>query len=558
MKINQLFFGVLILIFTTPCISQSEKPTSISSYEVIPIDKIYANELLGNYIYFTEDASLKKSINEAVHFNYKKSDSKVINFGFTNTVTWLKFNVKNYGDKHLKKILKIRKSLQDSLTLYYKVNNKWKQYNNGYLVNEDDKPIAGTSQYFPIEFSPKQSQTFYLKTYSKYGKSFAISILTKDDYFKDEQNELLIMSLIIGALLIIIFYNLLLGIGLKDKVYFLYTGTILGGLLVQITVRGFLKKFLIDDWYFLQQWCGAIFIAFGTMVTAKFCIHFLETKRYSKSSHWLLNFVFYYEIIALAYEIISYEVFNVHPTNEFVALGVMACSFIALYAGIKVYLAGNSFAKYLVIAWLCYCVSIVIYGLTAFVLIPENIITLNAYMIGSIVEVILLSLALIDRYRSLDNEKMNLVAQLISKEKDISLKAKEIIALQMESVKQLQSKLKISDSLQKIVKKDTQININSVLADIRSNKIEDKKLLILKQQIKDYNTNFIISLTSKFPKLSKTEIEIAVFTKMKLTRKEIADIRGTTIHAVKIAKARLKKKLNLSAKESLDEFLTSL
>ncbi len=100
------------------------------------------------------------------------------------------------------------------------------------------------------------------------------------------------MALIIGALVIIIFYNILLGVGLHDSVYFLYAGTILGGLLVQITVRGFMKKNLLDEMPFIQEWCTPIFLTFGTIATAQFCIHFLETKKYSKSSHWLLNGIF--------------------------------------------------------------------------------------------------------------------------------------------------------------------------------------------------------------------------------------------------------------------------
>ncbi len=178
-------------------------------------------------------------------------------------------------------------------------------------------------------------------------------------------------------------------------------------------------------------------------------------------------------------------------------------------------------------------------------------------MIGSILEAILLSLAVADRYNTLEKEKFNLVAQLISMEKDISLKSKEVMALQMESVKQLPSKLKIAQSLEQIVNNDTDVNVNSILADIRSSKIEDKKALIFKQKIANYNSDFVAQLSSKFPELSKTDIEIASFSKLKLTRKEIAELRGTTIHAVKSAKSRLKKKLNLSAMDSLEDFLES-
>ena len=526
--------------------------------DTIFTDVITSKSILGNYFYVAEDATLQMGIKEAVNLNYKKSEKERINLGFTNTNVWLKFNIKNTTPKHFSKLLRIQKPLLDSVSLYYKTAHKWNVYHTGVMVNEADKPIKGTSLYFPLDLTPQQTQTYYIKTYSQYGKSYAVSIVNQDDYLNNEQNELLAMALIIGALIIIIFYNLLLGIGLRDNVYFLYAGTILGGLLVQITVRGFMKKFLLDEMPFLQEWCTPIFLTFGTIITAQFCIHFLETKKYSRSAHWLLNGIFYYALLALAYVMIRQTFLGHPPNNSPIAMGLLLCSFLALYAGIKTYIGGNSFAKYLIIAWATYCTTVIIYTLTVFVILPENAFTLNAYMIGSILEAILLSLAVADRYNTLEKEKFNLVAELISMKKDISLKTKEVMALQMESVKQLRSKLKIAQSIEKIVDKDTDVNVNAILADIRSSKIEDKKALVIKQQIASYNTNFVTQLAINFPELSKTDIEIASLSKLKLTRKEIAELRGTTVHAVKMAKSRLKKKLNLTSEDVLEDFLNQI
>ncbi len=555
MSKHQNLFTLYFISFWAVCISQTKMNSEFFEKEIIPIDQVTSDQVLGTYIYIAEDTNLKKEVDEAVNLQYKKSKKEIINLGFTNTNVWLRFKIKNNSENPVSRLLRIRKPLLDSVSLFYKIKSKWKRYDTGYMVNEKDKPIKGTSLHFPLSLAPQESHTYYLKTYSQYGKSYSLSLITEDDYLTNEQNELLAITLIIGALVIIIFYNLLLGIGLKDRVYFLYAASILSGLLVQITVRGFTKKFLLDDIPFLQEWLTPILLTFGTVITAQFCIHFLKTKKYSKSAHWLLTGIYYYGLTALVFAMIRQEVFELPPNNTPVAMGLMLCSLLALYSGIATYLAGNSFAKYLVIAWACYCTTVMIYTLTVFVILPENFFTLNAYMIGSILEAILLSLAVVDRYKTLEKEKLDLVTQLISQEKDISLKTKEIMSLQMESVKQLQSKLKIAENLQKIVKKDTEVDTQSVLADIRSSKIEDQKTLVIKQQIADQNINFTTKLKAEFPKLSKTDIEIATFSKMKLTRKEIAELRGTTVHAVKIARARLKKKLHLTSDHTLEDFL---
>ena len=557
MKTNRFFLHLLFGVF--PFFSfgfENEISTSIAN-DTIFVNAITPKDILGKFIYVAEDPTLKNTIDEAVDLAYKKSEKEIINLGFTNTNVWLKFTLKNNSQKDFNKLLRIQKPLLDSVSLYFKEKSEWKVYHTGVMVNEADKPIRGTSLHFPIDLDPKQTREYYIKTYSQYGKSYTISLIDQHTFLQNEQNELLAMALIIGALVIIIFYNILLGVGLRDSVYFLYASTILGGLLVQITVRGFMKKFLLDEMPFIQEWCTPIFLTLGTIATAQFCIHFLETKKYSKSSHWLLSGIFYYEIVALAFVMIRQKFFGHPPNNSPVAMGLLLCSFFALYSGIKTYLRGNSFAKYLVIAWATYCTTVIIYTLTVFVILPENFFTLNAYMIGSILEAILLSLAVADRYNTLEKEKFNLVAQLISMKKDMTLKTKEIMALQMESVKQLRSKLKIAQNIEKIVDQNIDVNVNSILADIRSSKIEDQKALVIKQQIANYNSDFVNQLSEKFPKLSKTDIEIASLSKLKLTRKEIAELRGTTFHAVKIGRARLKKKLNLSVEDSLEDFLES-
>lgn len=234
----------------------------------------------------------------------------------------------------------------------------------------------------------------------------------------------------------------------------------------------------------------------------------------------------------------------------------MVFSFLALFSGIRVYRAGNRSAKFLVFAWSSYCATIVMYVCTLLVLLPINLVTVNAYVIGSVLEAVLLSLAVADRYRTVENEKLELVTELISKKEDISIKSKEILKLQMESVSQLRSKIEIANNIKKLAKDDEGVTLDNLLIQVRSTKLEDQKALVLKKQIADFNEEFIFKLQKHFPNLSKTEVELATFSRLKLSRKEVADLRGTTIHAVKSGRRRLKKSLNLSAEDSLETFLS--
>ncbi|GAA0712055.1 hypothetical protein GCM10009430_02090 [Aquimarina litoralis] len=544
-----LVLGVISPIFC----QENQNPDRI-----IEVTTIGSDDLLGTYLYYSKDVPPEYDIEQAQKLTYQLSSKDILNLGFSDESVWHRFKINNASDTIVERMLRIEKPLQDSLQLYYKKNDRWVGSNTGYMVHTKDKDFNGSSLYFSLKFEPNSEQTFYLRTKSKYGRSYSMKLLEEEDFRKMERNELMLVCLLIGILVTIVFYNLILGWGLKDSIYFLYGGTVIGGLLTQISVRGFFKQFLVDENLFIQEWCAPFFIAFGTVVTAQFCVKFLETATYDKLSHRLLKGIIWFQVIAFFYEIIRFEVFGYYTTNKLVAVGLMIFGFLALFSGIRVYMAGNQFAKYLVAAWTSYCITIVMYVCTLLVIIPINGVTVNAYVIGSVLEAILLSLAVADRYRTLQSEKLKLATEIISKEQDISVKSKEIIKLQMETVQQLRSKIEIADNLKKLDKEEGGVTLKNILADARSTKLEDQKALLLKKELAEYHTEFINKLSSQFPNLTKTDIEICSFIKIGLSRKEISNLRNTSLDAVKSSRFRLKKKLNLSQNDSLDEYIRSL
>lgn len=547
-----LFLGIT---FSSFC----QQTTNYENFDkVIDVTKVDADHLLGEYLYYSKDVPSSYNVDQAQKLEYQLSNKNILNIGFSNKSVWNRFKIKNTSNTIVERVLRIEKPLQDSLQLFHKKNNKWIVSNTGYMVNTKDKDINGASLYFSLKFEPNSEQVYYLRTKSKYGRSYAMKLLKEEDYRLLERNELILTCLLIGILMTIFFYNLILGWGLKDAIYFLYGGTVIGGLLTQISVRGFYKRFLVDENLFIQEWSAPFFIAFGTVVTAQFCIKFLETDKYDKFSHRLLQGIIWFQIFSFFYELIRQEVFGYYTTNKLVAVGLLVFGFSALFSGIRVYMAGNKSAKYLIAAWASYCATIVMYVCTLLVIIPINIVTVNAYVLGSVLEAILLSLAVADRYRILESEKIKLVTELILKEQDISLKSKEIIQLQMETVKQLRSKINIADNLKKLDKEEDGITLKNIIAQVRSTKLEDQKALLLQKKLAEYDTEFLKNLTSRHPNLTKTDIEICSFIKIGLSRTEIASLRKTSIDAIKSTRYRLKKKLNLGVGESLDDYINSI
>lgn len=83
----------------------------------------------------------------------------------------------------------------------------------------------------------------------------------------------------------------------------------------------------------------------------------------------------------------------------------------------------------------------------------------------------------------------------------------------------------------------------------------DENLISSEEEIQKLGTEFITRLKNKFPDLTENDIKLLGLIKMKLTNKQIAEIKNITPESVKIAKNRLRKKLNLKAGSSFSSLL---
>lgn len=167
--------------------------------------------------------------------------------------------------------------------------------------------------------------------------------------------------------------------------------------------------------------------------------------------------------------------------------------------------------------------------------------------------VVVLILFILNRQRTKEQAYQNILLN-----KKVANKSEEIEQLLKETMKHLKSKEKLTSNLQKFSREEEGITLQSILSDLKASKADDTKFILIKQNIEKINFDFIQKLKQKYPNLTKTEIEVCSFIKMGLSRKEIAEVRSTSEYAVKTMRNRVRKKIQIDATITLDEYLNSL
>jgi hypothetical protein len=90
---------------------------------------------------------------------------------------------------------------------------------------------------------------------------------------------------------------------------------------------------------------------------------------------------------------------------------------------------------------------------------------------------------------------------------------------------------------------------------VRSQIYVNKQTDLLRENIDALSAEYYKKLREEFPSLTKTEMKLCSFIRLKLTIPQIADLQNIDTASVVVGRYRLKKKLGLDTNQNLDEFL---
>ncbi len=500
------------------------------------------------YLYLYVDSTRQKTIEDVLQLDFVTNPNKTYNQGYNTEADWIRFSVTNSTQHGIDRLLMINKLLMDSVQLYFKNDGRWQEMLGGEHDPEMQKTYAGANIYFPIHLSINDTAVFYLRVTGPYGKQFSLSIIDEEERKYLDAAERSIQGIYIGALLIITLYNLFLGFSVKDSLYFHYALSNVATLCAVLALRGAFISILGSDFNHLVPVLTSCFIGFWGAVVTNFSVRILDLKKYSRISFYLLLIV---SILAVTSTIaVNVMIANGSQiTYRLVPASSVIISFISIIAGAIALRKGSHYARFFLLAWTGMLVSSSLYALVVTGVIELNPFTSNFYVFGSLLEVLLLSFALADRYNFILNERARLKEELHHKEGDLAM----VIS---DNRMRHQYRTKLLQEVEEVSKADSEslrAKLNSLIRELRMQNDTEKKFDFMQENIATVNQAFDQKLKDAYPRLSASERELCHLIKLNLSVKDIARLRNTTEGAIKTARYRIKDKMNLKSLAELDD-----
>ncbi|MFY0253535.1 7TM diverse intracellular signaling domain-containing protein [Chitinophaga sp. 30R24] len=380
---------------------------------------------IGSYLDLYTDEKDTLSIESARQQAFKPSDQDVPNLQITPYTQWAKFSILNESDAS-KLMLEVEYPIIDDITLYELLpDGTIKSKRMGEFTSFEDRGYDHQNYQFPIYIPQHEARQFYLKVKAGEQLQLPINLSTPDNIVDKNNKRELIFGIYVGVILAMIFYNLFIYISTRDNSYLIYVSYIICTGLTQVTLQGYSFRFLYPHSTWLAMHATALVPIFNGLTALVFIQKFLSTRINYPIGHKLLNVTFCLYSICLVPTFLD----QYNYAQILVQLVAFIGAIVALIVAYRISLKGVSAARFFLLAWSIFLLSIFVFVLRNFNLLPFNNFTDYALQIGSALEVLLLSFALAHKINVFKAEKeaSQQIALAISQENERLVREQNII-----------------------------------------------------------------------------------------------------------------------------------
>lgn len=405
MQKNTLFFLLVSLFFLTAVALTGCAPQPISSSEPIPpaltltsTEQAYHPGLNSSYLPDpSQTLTLDQVRSEPYASRFRPSTSLVPNFGVNGGVYWLKTEIKVEADCEW--LLEFSLPVLSRLDAYL-IDSQGQVVHapptTGFGYPFSTRDIPGESLLVNLPLKAGQAYTLYLRAESLL-VSFPIAIWPIEVFEQHVQVTNILNMLFYGALLVMVLYNLILGILLRDSVYIYYTIALSSLFLLLFTVDGYAQRYLWPNWVWFNQVTPPLLLGSATASLLTITNNLLKTRERARRQYWLLYTL---AIIQIGFALAAFFIGPVLIKFQvpLIMIGILS----ALVVGFSAYRKKQQQARTYLLSWTLFLVLALVTILQRLGWIASSFEPETNVKIGVLILTILLSLILV---KQLEKEK---------------------------------------------------------------------------------------------------------------------------------------------------------
>ena len=359
-----------------------------------------------NSIFYYTTTNYNKSINDIKDFEFKKKLNPQI--GYIDSLVWVKICIENKSNYPKEYILTLNYPLINYIDFYQFNDEKLvKEINTGDNLEFSTREIDSRHFVFKIVIDKNKSSDVFLRINGE-GDTIILplELIEANNSYNESSTLILILGLLYGVFFFTILFNLLMYIYIKSRLFLYYTLYILLTFLFLSYTDGFIFQFLFPENIILNEYSITFFIFSGLIFMLLFYIDYLKIyDTMPKVYKITLGFIGLGILLTILSFFSKHMLYIILELSGLYALSVMMLIIItSLIIMIK---KQNKFAVFFLASITFWVIGLVIYLLRDYGVIEDNFFTLHSIKIGVALEVSVMSILLIQRFRTQLNDVNN-------------------------------------------------------------------------------------------------------------------------------------------------------
>jgi signal transduction histidine kinase len=350
---------------------------------------------LGPAIEYREDPEGQLTLDEirvSSKQDWKASGENVPNFGFTRSAYWLKFTIKGDETQSRSMLLQIAYPALDELELYIP------QADGNYVVKKtgdhqlfQERDVDNRNFIFKLDI--KGETTYYLRSASTGSMKIPLKLFDPEHFQEIDEKQVLEIGFFCGIIIAMLLYNSFLAVTIRDITYVYYIGYIGLLLIFSLSLNGMAFQYLWPRNIWLANFSIPLTMYGSACFALFFSSRFLRTPRLVPVANKFITGLKVWALIGIALmPFVPYKF-----TTQSSTAHTLVLNFVLMATGLILVKRGERSARFYMIAFAAIWCGMAAKALQTLGIIPVSYFTENGVFIGSMMEVILLSLALGDK-----------------------------------------------------------------------------------------------------------------------------------------------------------------
>lgn len=356
---------------------------------------------IGRYLELYTDKSNQLSFEEVQHQSFSPSGQDVPNLQITPYTQWARFSITNNSTaNHL--MLEVESPTIDDITIYERrPDGSYASTRLGEFVPFQARGYDHQNYRFKLTIPQDSTKQYYLRVKAGEQLQLPIYLGTAETIYEKNSRRDIIFGIYIGVILAMAFYNLFIWLSTRDKSYLTYVSYIIFVGLTQVTLQGYAFRFLWPGSSWLAMHSTVLVPVFNGLTALWFIQQFLSTRENYPLGNKLINVVIGLYLLCLIPTFLNKYVM----AQLLVQFDAFIGALLVLVVAYRISRKGVNAAMFFLLAWSVFLLSIFVFVLGNFNVLPYNNFTFYALQIGSGLEVLLLSFALAHRINVFKAEK---------------------------------------------------------------------------------------------------------------------------------------------------------